>query len=250
MMSENIIIIAIGMVTGLASGMFGIGGSVIATPLLILFAGISARYAVSSPLPAVIASAIVGSFTYNLKGIIKRDIVLFTVLTGIPFGFLGSYINNIFDINLIILAKAFVLFVLSMRFLFKMKKIEIAKYAENEKKVLLLTGVIGGFIAGFVAIGGGVVYVAAYNLILKKDMTTASANSLVAVGITALFNTIIHYTNGYIDLNISALIAIGIIPMAIVGAKLNMITSNRKLELSFGIVMLIFSISFILGKLI
>lgn len=249
-MIENIIIIVIGMLTGLASGMFGIGGSVVATPLLILLAGISSRYAVSSPLPAVIASAIAGSITYNLKGIVKRDIVLYTVLTGIPFGFLGSYVNNIFDVNLVILAKALVLFILSMRFLFKKKNLEISKYAQNERNILLLTGIVGGFIAGFVAIGGGVVYVAAYNLILKKDMTTASANSLVAVGITAVFNTIIHYTNGYIDLNISALIAVGIIPMAIVGAKLNMITSNRKLELSFGIVMLVFSIAFILSRII
>lgn len=236
------------MITGLISGMFGIGGSVVATPLLILFVGIATNFAVSSPLPAVILSALAGSITYNTKGIIKKNIVLYTLITGIPFGMLGSYINNVFDVQLIVIAKALVLLALSLKYLFRSTELKSPISFKNERNILLLTGVIGGFIAGFVAIGGGIVYVTAYSQILKKNMTISSANSLVAVGITAIFNALQHYYNGNIDIILSLYLAIGIVPMAIIGAKLNMISKNRTLELSFGIIMLLFSLFFIISR--
>lgn len=246
-MPQQVTILLIGMVTGFFSGMFGIGGSVIATPLLITFTGIDSRFAVSSPLAAVIFSAISGTISYYSKRIFDKKLILFTLLSAVPFGFLGSFLNKIVDVDIIIILKAALLFALSFRF-FTGNKIDTSLENEPKNITILLIGAIGGLISGFVAIGGGIVFVSGFTFLLKKDMTTASANSLICVGIVSLLNSIVHFQNEFIDLNTALWLVIGIVPMAFLGAKLNIKLKNRTLELLFGILMLIFSGYFIIDK--
>ena len=244
------IILIIGMLTGFVSGMFGIGGSVGATPLLIMFASVEPRLAVSSPLAAVIFSALAGSAAYHVKGLINKRLIFFTIIAAIPFGFLGTFLSNFVDVNSIVIIKAALLFAMSIRFFYGKKGAFGDESVEETVKIMLITGAVGGFVSGFVAIGGGIIFVSSFNFILKKNMTEASANSLVCVGIVALFNSVLHYMNGFIDLELALTLAISIVPFAILGAKLNIRLRNRVLELAFGIIMVIFSLIFIAERVL
>lgn len=77
--------LAIGLVTGLFSGAFGIGGGTVSTPLLRLSLNISAHVAVGTTMALIIPTSISGTFNY----IRKKEIDLKMAFTMVPPAVLG-----------------------------------------------------------------------------------------------------------------------------------------------------------------
>jgi uncharacterized membrane protein YfcA len=113
----------------------------------------------------------------------------------------------------------------------------------------LLVGIIGGFLAGLLAIGGGVVYVPAILRIFKRPMKVALATSLIVVMAVSIPGTIKHAMLGHIDWQMAALISIGAFPSAFFGAKLALKLRNRTLEWIFGICTITFGVYFFFSQL-
>jgi uncharacterized membrane protein YfcA len=63
--------VVIGLVAGLFSALFGVGGGIVVVPLLILIAHFAERPAMATSLGAVGLIALVGAFTYALHGEVK-----------------------------------------------------------------------------------------------------------------------------------------------------------------------------------
>lgn len=64
-------LLAIGLLAGLFSALFGVGGGIVVVPLLILLAGFTERPAMGTSLAAILLIALVGSVTYALHGEVK-----------------------------------------------------------------------------------------------------------------------------------------------------------------------------------
>jgi uncharacterized protein len=64
-------LLAIGLVAGLFSALFGVGGGVVVVPLLILVAGFPTRPAMATSLAAIALIALVGAVTYAIHGEVK-----------------------------------------------------------------------------------------------------------------------------------------------------------------------------------
>lgn len=64
-------LIVIGLVAGLFSALFGVGGGVIVVPLLLLTAGFGERPAMATSLTAIVLISAVGAATYAAHGEIK-----------------------------------------------------------------------------------------------------------------------------------------------------------------------------------
>jgi len=64
-------LVAIGLLAGLFSALFGVGGGTVIVPLLILTAGYSLRPAAATSLAAVAVISVAGAITYALHGEIK-----------------------------------------------------------------------------------------------------------------------------------------------------------------------------------
>jgi uncharacterized membrane protein YfcA len=64
-------LVAIGLLAGLFSALFGVGGGVLVVPLLILTARYSERPAMATSLAAVAVISLVGAVTYALHGQVK-----------------------------------------------------------------------------------------------------------------------------------------------------------------------------------
>jgi len=77
----------------------------------------------------------------------------------------------------------------------------------------------------------------------------AIATSLLTVIAMALPGSIIHYHLGHIDLAISASMALGVIPMAYLGAKLDIKTNSKTIMILFGVVMVVFSTYFFINQI-
>src|ERR1700719_1250537 len=83
----------VGIVVGFLGGLFGKGGSAIATPLLSLV-GYPGFIAVASPLPATIPGTLIASGEYCESNLLDWQIVWWSVTFGIPATILGSLLTN------------------------------------------------------------------------------------------------------------------------------------------------------------
>jgi uncharacterized membrane protein YfcA len=74
-------LVLIGVLAGLFSALFGVGGGVVIVPLLLLFAAFEERPAMATSLVAIGGIALVGAISYSLHGDVKPGAAL---LVGIP----------------------------------------------------------------------------------------------------------------------------------------------------------------------
>ena len=74
-------LVLIGLVAGLFSSLFGVGGGIVIVPLLILAAAFPPKEAAATSLGAIVITALAGVALYALRG--KVD-VAYAALVGIP----------------------------------------------------------------------------------------------------------------------------------------------------------------------
>jgi uncharacterized protein len=74
-------LVAIGLAAGVFSAFFGVGGGIIAVPLLIVFAGLPERPATATSLMAIAITASAGVVVYGLRGEVD---VGYAALVGLP----------------------------------------------------------------------------------------------------------------------------------------------------------------------
>jgi uncharacterized membrane protein YfcA len=74
-------LVAIGLVAGLFSTLFGVGGGIVIVPLLILVAGFGSRQATATSLAAIGITALAGTILYAVEGEVD---VAHAALVGLP----------------------------------------------------------------------------------------------------------------------------------------------------------------------
>ena len=71
----------IGLVTGVFSAVFGVGGGIVAVPLLISLVGLPTHAAAATSLGAILVTATAGALLYALRGEVRPG---YALLIGIP----------------------------------------------------------------------------------------------------------------------------------------------------------------------
>ncbi len=74
-------IVATGLVAGVFSALFGVGGGIVAVPLLVLFARVPERVATATSLGAIGITALAGVTIFGLRGDVD---VGYAALVGLP----------------------------------------------------------------------------------------------------------------------------------------------------------------------
>lgn len=250
-MVDILLIVLIGVFMGFSSGMFGIGGSVVATPLISLIVGLPSLIAIATPLPAAIPSAVSGSIKYYKSKLINFKLAGIALITAIPFGLLGSWASDFVDPTALIIGKAAFLALLGLKFFISSR---LLKEDDSPQKTSILGGLISGalagFVAGIIAVGGGIVLVTAFARVNNLKMKNAVATSLFCVGVLALINSIMHFNLGHVDVKTTLILAATVVPFSYMGAKLAVSLKNKTLELLFGAAMILFALYFIVVQLI
>ena len=77
-------LVLIGVVAGVFSALFGVGGGIVIVPLLVLFAGFDQRPATGTSLVAITFTALAGTVAYAARGEVKPGAAL---IVGIPAAF-------------------------------------------------------------------------------------------------------------------------------------------------------------------
>ena len=74
-------LVAIGIAAGVFSAFFGVGGGILAVPLLILFVGVPERVAAAVSLLAIAITATAGVVAFSLRGHVEVE---YAALVGLP----------------------------------------------------------------------------------------------------------------------------------------------------------------------
>lgn len=250
MTTEELIVAGIiGLGTGFASGLMGLGGGILLTPLLRLIIGIPQLIALATPLPVLIPTAVSGSAAYYKER--KQDFKLagYILITALPMTWVGAVLTKeVSGKFLMILTGVFILLV-SITFLIRSiilkEQTHEAPPPISPIKALSL-GAVGGLMSGLLAIGGGIIYIPAILRFFGRSMKVAQATSLIIVMTVAIPGSIKHHMLGNIDWVLALVLAITMAPGSYLGAKYALTLRNRTLERLFGIVTFIFGIYFLI----
>jgi uncharacterized protein len=243
----------IGIAVGFLGGLFGKGGSAIATPLLSLV-GYPGFIAVASPLPATIPGTLIASGEYWQSQLLDWQIVWWSIAAGIPATILGSLLTKFTGARPLLVVTGILVLGFGLSFLFLprekgSKGSSLPQPAENRpsywriRLVLIATGV--GIISGLLANAGGFLFAPAYSRFLKQPIKKSFACSLAVSAVLALPGTIVHAYLGHISWAVTGLVALGSAPFSYLGARIAIRTRPSRLERLYGLVLTALGVFFL-----
>ncbi len=239
-----------GIIIGVLSGFFGLGGSSIATPILRTFAGVKPIFALATPLLTVIPSAISSSSVYYRERLINFKIAKATILAGFPFVVLGAYMTRFVNGKFLMISTAVFVFFVGFSFLFRRSLFTHKSYdVKNLSVKLFFLSSLTGFASGFLANGGGIMLVPVYVKVLKMDIKNAFGTSLFVVPFFAIPGVLTHFILGHIDFKLFLILTITAVPFANLSAKLAVKLKSEHIEFAYGVFLVVFSIYFFLREI-
>jgi len=245
-----LIIAASGLGIGTLFGLFGVGGSSFATPVLSLL-GLSGLAAVASPLPATIPAALVGARSYARAGEVDRNVAIWSLVGGIPATVAGALLSRVVGGPVLLVASGIVLGAVGVRVLLPISPAGIAAGVARRDSPLLLTSVavVIGLFTGLLANGGGFLLVPAYLLVFGLSMRKASGTSLVVIAALTVPTFITHWALGNIDWPAALAFAVGSVPAAWYASRWAQHRDGDALQRAFGVLLVTFSVWFVVYRL-
>ncbi len=277
-------LIGIGGAVGFLSGLFGIGGGFLLTPLLI-FSGIPAPVAVASVTGQVAAASTSGALSYFKRGGIDFHLALYLVLSGIIGAFGGvaafSALRNAGHLDLVI-SLGYLLFLglvglamlieaarsllrdlkgvktplklpgqhnwvhgLPLRIRFKRSKLYVSVLP------VLFIGSSIGFLGALLGIGGGFILVPALIYILRVPGNVVIGTSLVQVIAIMSASTILHSLDSQsVDILLAFCLMVGGVVGAQFGASAGKYLRGDQLRALLALIVLAVAIRFAITLLI
>lgn len=229
--------LALGLVTGVLSGMFGVGGAVVSTPGLRAL-GTSPLEAVGTTLPAIIPSALSGTLRYQREGLIDWRIVGWVAASGAAVAVAASFASHAVPAEggPLMVATAVVIGFTAFRVARRTEPGTLAEAAPGPDRDtparLAVAGAGAGVMSGLLGIGGGTILVPLFLEWLRLPIKKTVACSLACVGLLAIPSTVSHALLGDIDWAFAIPLAITVVPGARLGAALAIRSTDRTLRLA------------------
>ena len=278
------VILAMGLAVGFISGMFGIGGGFLMTPLLI-FLGISPAVAVASVTGHIAASSMSGAISYWQRKAIDLALAFMLLAGGIigtAFGvWLFTTLRAIGQLDVTIGVSYVVLLgivgalmvIESVRAILRArqgKPVELRRPGSHTwihglplklrfKRSRIYVSAIPvwgiGFIIGFVGaimgIGGGFLLVPMLIYVLRVPTATVIGTSMVLTLVTMASATIMHAAvNHLVDALLALFLMVGGVIGAQFGARAGQKMSGERLRLLLGLLVLAVGIRFALSLVV
>ena len=269
-------ILFLSAIVGVLSGLFGVGGGFLMTPFLI-FLGVPPAYAVANEANNILATSVSGSTTHYLKNTLDYKMGLMIVIGGTIGTSLGiytfTYFKGIGKIDTVIsLAYMYILAIIGTLMLVEsLGEIDKAKKNLLIKKKLhvhywihglpfrmrfpksklyesaftpIIIGLLVGFIAAIMGIGGAFILVPAMIYIIKMPTKLVPGTSLFVTIFVSVIVTFLHSFNyGSIDLMLVFMLVIGSIIGVQLGQKLGERIDSSGLRALLAILLLVVGIA-------
>jgi uncharacterized membrane protein YfcA len=276
-----LVIVGLGVLTGVLSGMFGVGGGFLTTPLLIFY-GVPPTVAAASAASQVTGASVSGVIAHSRRGGVDYQMGGVMVVGGIVGTGLGALLFNLFTalgqidtlINILyvvllggigtVMARDAWAAVqaqrtgvplparkrrhhplvasLPLRWRFYRSGLYISPLAP------LLLGVITGILTMLMGIGGGFVLVPAMLYILGMSANVVVGTSLFQILFTTIATTLMHsMTTHAVDIVLAALLLLGSVTGAQLGARFALQIPAERLRLVLAALVLLVALRMALG---
>ncbi len=198
----SLIYAAVILVSTTLGAFVGLGGGVIIKPVLD-FIGAEPRIQVDFLSAVAVFTMSIVSTTKQIKNKVKFDksIIAFISIGSILGGFLGStvtdYLGFIAEQNIIRCIQAFILALLIASVCFYVSK-ERKSFQVKSNAVILIVGLLLGFLAAFLGIGGGPINVAVLTLFFSMNVKESAVYSVAIIFFSQLSKLVTMFvTSGF-----------------------------------------------------
>ncbi|MBB5049464.1 hypothetical protein HNR60_004242 [Rhodopseudomonas rhenobacensis] len=273
-----LLILAMGAAVGFVSGMFGIGGGFLMTPLLI-FVGISPAVAVASVTSHMAASSLSGALSYWRRRAIDpalAGVLLCGGLIGTGLGvWFFTLMRSLGQLDLVI-ALSYVVLLTAVGGLMVWEGLRAILRTRQGQTVLatrsgsrnwihalplkmrfkrskmylsvipvVVIGLVIGFIGAVMGVGGGFILVPILIYLLRVPTSTVIGTSMVLTLFTMLIATVLHaVTNHQVDAVLALILMIGGVTGAQFGARAGQRIRGEQLRLLLGLLILAVGVRF------
>ncbi|MCP4647683.1 MAG: sulfite exporter TauE/SafE family protein [bacterium] len=243
---------AIGLISGVISGAFGIGASSVKIVLLRVLLGVSGAVAIATSLPLSIPAAISGTLVYHKHKLLKYKTIITCGVTGAIFSVLGAIATQYVPDEYLMLGLGGLLLLFALLIY---KRNGVRKEDKNAQRLrekafyTILIGIMAGFASGFLGIGGGVIIVPLLARLRKLTYKQAIPCSLAIMLIYLIPASITHLALGQVDVPLFIAMLAGSAIGAWVGAKNIVKMTNKEIRKWFAITIAFFGTVLLLHEL-
>ncbi len=265
------LLLGLGGMVGILSGMFGVGGGFLMTPLL-FFIGIPPAVAVATEANQIVASSVSGVLAHLKRKTVDLKMGVVLQIGGLVGAAAGVQIFRILkemgQVELLVILSYVVflgivgslMFLESMRAILKSNKPHARSTAKRSRKWIhrlpfkmkfhtsglyisvippLLVGASVGILAAIMGVGGGFIMVPAMIYLLGMPTKVVIGTSLFQIIFVTAFTTLMHATTNYtVDMALAVLLLIGGVVGAQIGTRIGLKMKAEQLRVLLAVLVL------------
>ncbi len=256
----------VGALTGLLSGLLGVGGGILIVPAFVwIFSRVgipldlTMHFAIAGSLAIMAVTSMISSYSHYQRGNVDFAAVK-KILPGMVIGvLLGSSLAAIFKTSLLEILFGILLLIISLRLFFGKDQppVEECKVRLPHHIILLLIAILIGVCSGLLGVGGGVLIIpvlTAFGVTMHRAAGT-SATLIIPVALVGALNFLIvglhdhlsvPYSTGYLYWPAILFAMIGGLFFAPIGTALGARFKSALLKKAYAIILFIIALQFLL----
>jgi uncharacterized membrane protein YfcA len=232
--AEIVLGLLVGLVAGVLSGLFGVGGGIVMTPGVQTFLGVAPIVALATPLPVIFPTAIAGALRYRAAGELDLRAAGWLIAGGVPAAGLGALATEVVPAEALLLVTAVLLAWQGVGIVRGSDARRADPGGRADVVPTLVIGAAAGFVSGLLGIGGGLVMVPLLAGWLGMPLKRALGTSLAAIVGMVVPGTAVHAALGNIDWAVALALVVSAVPGARLGSRLALGARERTLRLLVG----------------
>ena len=199
-MYQLIICFIAGSGAGLGTGFAGMSAAAVISPMLITFLGLPAYEAVGIALASDVLASAVSAYTYgkNKNLDIRNGMVM--MIAVLLFTLFGSWVASRGPNTTMGNFSVFMPVLLGIKFIVQpvMTPKDAMPAVSGRKRIIqsVISGIVVGFIFGFIGAGGGMMMLLLLTSVLGYELKTAVGTSVFIMAFTALTGSVSHFAIG------------------------------------------------------
>jgi uncharacterized membrane protein YfcA len=221
-------IVAVGVLAGFTSGLFGVGGGIVMVPALVLLVGFAHKLATGTSLNAIIPISVSGIIGYALDGEVDFAAAAFVAIGAVAGAIVGTRWLRRIHTPVLQLVFAGVMVATAVRMLFGDPEAsgrgDITVLAAI---ALIVLGIVSGVLAGLLGVGGGIIIVPALTIFFGIPHVLAKGTSLAIILPTAISGTIQNHRAALTSMRAATIIGVAGIVSAFLASQLSLGLSPR-----------------------
>jgi uncharacterized membrane protein YfcA len=250
-LTDLVATLALGAALGFAGGLFGIGGGIIAIPVLSLAFGMTQAMAQGTSLAMMVPVLLLGWWRYNRRHAVRWQPALQIGAIASATTWLVAHVATQLEPN--ILRAVFGSFLLLLALQMLLCKPSTAPVEGSSKlniRLMPLVGILGGASMGLLGIGGGLIATPILTGIFGQRQTSAQSLSLALVTPCSIIALATYGAAGSVEWSMGLPMAIGGLLTVSSGVALAHCLPERKMRFAFAWMILITSIWLLLRSIV